>query len=33
MTDEKPKIGVKDKKIAFTDKSALNGIPFELTEP
>ncbi len=33
MADQKPKIGVRGKKIAFTHKSALNGIPFELTEP
>jgi len=32
MADQKPKIGVRGKKIAFTRESALNGIPFELTE-
>jgi methylmalonyl-CoA/ethylmalonyl-CoA epimerase len=33
MVDQKPKIGVRGKKIAFTKESALNGIPFELSEP
>ncbi len=33
MADQKPKIGVRGKKIAFTKPSALNGIPFELSEP
>lgn len=33
MVDQKPRIGVRGKKIAFTRDSALNGIPFELTEP
>lgn len=33
MADQKPKIGVRGKRIAFTKPSALNGIPFELSEP
>lgn len=33
MVDEKPRMGGRGKKIAFTRKSALNGIPFELSEP
>jgi len=33
MADQKPKVGVRGKKIAFTSKTAFNGIPFELTEP
>jgi len=33
MADQKPRIGLRDKKIAFTKPSALNGIPFELSEP
>jgi methylmalonyl-CoA/ethylmalonyl-CoA epimerase len=33
MVDPKPKIGVRGKRIAFTKPSALNGIPFELSEP
>ena len=33
MADQKPKLGVRGKKIAFTKASALNGIPFELSEP
>jgi methylmalonyl-CoA/ethylmalonyl-CoA epimerase len=33
MVDQRPKIGVRGKKIAFTAKTAFNGIPFELTEP
>jgi methylmalonyl-CoA/ethylmalonyl-CoA epimerase len=33
MADQKPKIGVRGKKIAFTKPSALNGILFELSDP
>ena len=33
MADHKPRIGLRGKKIAFTKPSALNGIPFELSEP
>ena len=33
MADQKPRIGLRGKKIAFTKPSALNGIPFELSEP
>ncbi|MFH1243176.1 MAG: VOC family protein [Pseudomonadota bacterium] len=33
MADQKPKIGLRGKKIAFTRPSALNGIPIELSEP
>ena len=33
MTDEKPKIGVRGKKIAFTSPGALVGLPIELSEP
>jgi len=33
MADPKPKMGVRGKRIAFTKPSALNGIPFELSEP
>ena len=33
MTDEKPRIGVRGKRIAFTKPSALNGVPIELSEP
>jgi methylmalonyl-CoA/ethylmalonyl-CoA epimerase len=33
MADQKPKIGVRGKRIAFTKPSVLNGIPFELSEP
>jgi methylmalonyl-CoA/ethylmalonyl-CoA epimerase len=33
MADQKPKVGVRGKRIAFTKPSALNGIPFELSEP
>lgn len=32
MADQKPKLGVRGKKIAFTRESALNGVPFELSE-
>ena len=33
MVDETPRIGVRGKKVPFTKESALNGIPFELSEP
>ena len=33
MLDQKPRIGVRAKKIAFTKPSALNGITIELSEP
>jgi methylmalonyl-CoA/ethylmalonyl-CoA epimerase len=33
MADQKPKMGVRGKRIAFIKPSALNGIPFELSEP
>jgi methylmalonyl-CoA/ethylmalonyl-CoA epimerase len=33
MADQKPKMGVRGKKIAFIKPSSLNGIPFELSEP
>ena len=33
MADEKPKIGVRGKRIAFTKPSILGGIPIELSEP
>ena len=33
MLDQKPRIGLRGKKIAFTQPSALNGIPIELSEP
>jgi methylmalonyl-CoA/ethylmalonyl-CoA epimerase len=33
MVDQKPKMGVRGKRIAFIKPSALNGIPFELSEP
>ena len=33
MLDQKPKIGLRGKKIAFTKPSALNGITIELSEP
>lgn len=33
MADQKPRLGIRGKKIAFTMPSALNGIPFELSEP
>ncbi len=32
MADERPRIGLRGKKVAFTKPSALNGIPFELSE-
>ena len=33
MADREPRIGLRGKRIAFTKPSALNGIPFELSEP
>ncbi len=33
MADEKPKIGVRGKRIAFTKPSILGGVPIELSEP
>jgi methylmalonyl-CoA epimerase len=33
MADQKPRIGLRGKRIAFTKPSALNGIPIELSEP
>lgn len=33
MLDQKPRIGLRGKKIAFTKPSALNGITIELSEP
>jgi methylmalonyl-CoA/ethylmalonyl-CoA epimerase len=33
MLDQKPRIGLRGKKIAFTKPSALNGIAIELSEP
>ena len=33
MLDQKPRIGLRAKKIAFTKPSALNGITIELSEP
>ncbi|MBK5100330.1 MAG: VOC family protein [Desulfobacteraceae bacterium] len=33
MADQKPKIGLRGKRIAFTKPSALRGIPLELSEP
>jgi len=33
MADQKPRIGLRGKRIAFTKPSALNGIPMELSEP
>ncbi len=33
MADQKPRLGLRGKKIAFAMPSALNGIPFELSEP
>lgn len=32
MLDQKPRIGLRGKKIAFTKSSALNGITIELSE-
>jgi len=33
MADQKPRIGVRGKKIAFTKPIPLNGILFELSDP
>ena len=33
MADQKPRLGVRGKRIAFTQPSVLGGIPFELSEP
>ena len=33
MLDQKPRIGLRGKKIAMTKPSALNGITIELSEP
>ena len=33
MLDQKPRIGLRGKKIALTQPSALNGITIELSEP
>jgi methylmalonyl-CoA/ethylmalonyl-CoA epimerase len=33
MADQKPKMGVRGKRIAFIKPSSLNDIPFELSEP
>ena len=33
MQDQKPRIGLRGKKIALTKPSALNGITVELSEP
>ena len=33
MADQKPKLGVRGKRIAFIKPNSLNGIPFELSEP
>jgi len=33
MADQKPKMGVRGKKIAFVKPGAFNGIPFEVPEP
>ena len=33
MVDEKPKLGARGKRIAFTQPNVLDGIPFELSEP
>jgi len=33
MMDQKPRIGLRGKKIAMTQPSALNGIAIELSEP
>ena len=33
MADEKPKLGVRGKRIAFTKPSVLGGVPIELSEP
>ena len=33
MADQKPRVGLRGKKIAFAQSSVLDGIPFELSEP
>jgi methylmalonyl-CoA/ethylmalonyl-CoA epimerase len=33
MLHQKPEIGLRGKRIAFTMPSALDGIPFEISEP
>lgn len=33
MTDRKPKVGLRGKRIAFLESSALNGLMVELSEP
>jgi hypothetical protein len=33
MMDQKPRIGLRGKKIAMTMPNALNGITIELSEP
>jgi methylmalonyl-CoA epimerase len=33
LADRKPKMGLRGKRIAFTEASILDGIPFELSEP
>jgi len=33
MADQKPRMGVRGKRIAFIKPSALKGIPLELSEP
>ena len=33
MADQRSRVGLRGKRIAFTKPSALNGIPFELSEP
>ena len=33
MADKSPRVGLRGKRIAFAKPSALNGIPFELSEP
>ena len=33
MADQRPRVGLRGKRIAFAKPSALNGIPFELSEP
>ena len=33
MVDQKPKFGLRGKRIAFAQPSVLGGIPFELSEP
>jgi methylmalonyl-CoA/ethylmalonyl-CoA epimerase len=33
MADQKPKLGVRGKRIGFIKPNSLNGIPFELSEP